>query len=138
MLGKILTFTLALGFVATSAMADDTAKDKMAETMTKYEKTGAVKLCVTLTRIDSTKVFDDYNILFKMKGNKAYLNTLPHRCARLGFEKSFSYAVSTNQLCNVDLITVFDSSSNIQGPTCGLGKFVEYKEKDKAEKTTGQ
>lgn len=133
MLGKILTLTLTLAFTSVPVFAANSDKDKaeMAKVMAKYEKTGAVKRCIMLSQIDSTKVFDDYNILFKMRGKKAYLNTLPNRCSRLGFEESFSYKVSINQLCNVDLITVFDSTNTIQGPSCGLGKFVEYKEKDK-------
>ena len=132
MYGKILTVSLLWASLSFSAVAFDSDKDKaeMARVMAKYEQTGKVKNCVMLSQVRSTKVFDDYNILFKMNGKKAYLNTLPLRCPRLGFEESFSYKVSTNQLCNVDLITVFDANSNIQGPTCGLGKFVEYKKKD--------
>jgi len=139
MFKKSFILILMMAFVSTSALADGAKKeDKLAKALENYQKTGKSQLCVSLTRIDTSRVIDDSNILFEMKGNKAYLNHLPHKCSRLGYEKSFSYSLSTNQLCNVDLITVFDSSSNISGPTCGLGKFEEYIEKPKADKKAGK
>ena len=128
---KLMTTFLAMVFIPVSALAGDATEDKLAKALKKYEKTGEIENCIMVTRIDSSKVIDDNNILFEMKGKKAYLNTLPRRCSRLGFEKAFSYRLHTTQLCNVDIITVFDSGSNIQGPSCGLGKFVEYKKKPK-------
>ncbi len=131
---SIFAFIISLAFVSGTVMADEAKEDKLAKALEKYEKTGKIVRCVQLTRVSSSKVIDDYNIFFKMKGSKAYLNTLPRRCSRLGFERAFSYVVHTNQLCNTDIITVFDSTSNIQGPSCGLGKFIEYKKKPKSEK----
>ncbi|PCI45330.1 MAG: hypothetical protein COB49_10155 [Alphaproteobacteria bacterium] len=135
MFGKSLIFALSLSLVSLSAMADEGKQDKLAKALEKYEETGKIKSCISPSRISSSRVIDDNNIFFIMKGSKAYLNTLPHRCSRLGFEKAFSYSLSINQLCDVDIITVFDSSSSIQGPSCGLGKFVEYKKKPKPEKS---
>ncbi len=131
---SIFVFIISLTFIPGILMADEGKEDKLAKALEKYEKTGKVNHCVPLSRVSSTKVIDDNNILFKMKGRKAYLNKLPYRCSRLGFERAFSYVVHTNQLCSSDIITVFDSTSNIQGPSCGLGKFIEYKKKPKAEK----
>jgi len=125
MFKKLLIVILGLSFFPLSVMAGDGKEDKLAKALKKYEKTGKIERCVHLTRIRSTKVIDDYNILFIMKGKKAYLNTMRHRCSRLGFEKAFSYKLSINQLCNVNIITVFDSTSHIQGPSCGLGKFIK-------------
>lgn len=131
---KILIIALGLFLIPAMAMSKDTKEDKMAKALEKYDKTGEVENCVRVSAIHQTRVIDDYNILFIMKGKKAYLNTMKYRCSRLGFEKSFSYQVHVNQLCSVDTITVFDSSGGIQGPSCGLGKFTEYTKKPKAEK----
>ncbi|PCI32019.1 MAG: hypothetical protein COB54_08205 [Alphaproteobacteria bacterium] len=135
MFRKLFIFALGLSFIPLSAMAGSDKADKLAKALEKYEKTGKVERCVRLTQIYSSRVIDDNHIVFIMRGKKAYLNTLPRRCSRLGFEKAFSYKVSMNQLCNVDIITVFDSTGGIQGPSCGLGKFVEYKKKPKVEKS---
>lgn len=138
MFKKLFIFALGLSFIPLSAMAGGDKADKLVKALEKYEKTGKVDRCIRLIRISSSRVIDDNHILFIMKGKKAYLNTLPRRCSRLGFEKSFSYKVSLNQLCNVDIITVFDSTGGIQGPSCGLGKFVEYKKKPKLEKSASK
>jgi len=135
MFGKKVIFILSLCFFSLSAMAADHKEDKLTKALAKYEKTGKVEKCVRLSDIDSTRVIDDYNILFIMKGKKAYLNSMKHRCPRLGFEEAFSYKVSVNQLCDIDIITVLDANGGIPGPSCGLGKFVGYTKKHKIEDT---
>lgn len=79
--------------------------------------------CVSLDRIERTQVHDDYTIDFHMRNNTIYRNTLPARCASLGFEQRFAYQVSTGQLCRTDTIRVI-TGSGIDGVICGLGPFV--------------
>ncbi|PCJ42007.1 MAG: hypothetical protein COA81_06405 [Alphaproteobacteria bacterium] len=134
MYGKSLILALSFLLVPAVAMAGGRKEEDLAKALAKYEKTGNVERCIQASRIRTSRVIDDYNILFIMKGKKAYLNTMKHRCSRLGFEKSFSYELHVNQLCNIDIITVFDSTGGIQGPSCGLEKFVEYKKKPKEDK----
>ncbi|HEC01649.1 MAG TPA: hypothetical protein ENI91_08140 [Sphingomonadales bacterium] len=134
MFGKSLILTLSFLLAPAVAMAGGRKEEDLVKALAKYEKTGNVERCILTSRIRTSKVIDDYNILFIMKGKKAYLNTMKHRCSRLGFEKSFIYELHVNQLCNVDIITVFDSTGGIRGPSCGLEKFVEYKKKPKEDK----
>ncbi|MDT8319592.1 MAG: DUF6491 family protein [Xanthomonadales bacterium] len=93
---------------------------------------GPPEQCVSLIRIDRTEVLDDQNILFHMRGDDIYLNHLPHRCPNLGFEESFMYRTSLNQLCNVDIITVLNDIGFgfSPGPSCGLGLFYPVSEED--------
>lgn len=128
---KYLAALILSGLFFSFAQAEDAKEDKLAKALEKYTKTGKVERCVNLRRIRSTKVVDDQHIIFKMSGKKAYLNTLTHKCPRLGFEKSFSYKTSISQLCNVDIITVLDTSMGMSGPSCGLGKFEELVKKPK-------
>ncbi len=134
MIRKILIIALSFFFIPVVTLAKDIKEDKLIKALEKYETTGKIENCIRVRSINHTRVIDDYNIFFIMNGKKAYLNTMKHRCSRLGFEKSFSYKVQTSQLCNVDIITVFDSSGGIQGPSCGLGKFTEYIKKSKVAK----
>lgn len=129
-----LAFVLSLVFIAISVGAEGVEKNKLAVALEKYDKTGKIEKCVRADNIRSTRVIDDFNILFFMRGKKAYLNTMKHRCSHLGFEKSFSYEVQTNLLCSKDFIKVFKTTSSIQGRACGLGKFVEYKKKPRIVK----
>ena len=98
------------------------AEKRMAKFEKKYRKTDVVKNCISLRRIDHTKILDDKTILFEMKGRKAYLNEMNRRCPRLASEESFMYKTSTSQLCSVDMITVIDNFGR-DWASCGLGKF---------------
>ncbi|GER06842.1 hypothetical protein GCM10007972_11710 [Iodidimonas muriae] len=96
----------------------------------RYEATGEEKSCISLTRISQSHVLSDTEIFFEMRGREGYLSNLPNRCPQLGFYESFTYSTSTGQLCNTDIITVLNRSS-VAGASCGLGKFVAYKLKEK-------
>lgn len=112
---------LTLGVLAGAAWAAD---DELDEDDPLYDEIRPVH-CVNLRQIDRTKVVDDKNILFYMKDDRIYRNRLPHRCAGLGFEESFMYRSTLNQLCDVDIITVLDDIGFgfRSGISCGLGMF---------------
>ncbi len=85
---------------------------------------GPEQSCVQTQSIRETRVVDDSTIDFVMLGGKVLRNHLPNSCPQLGFERAFSYKVSTNQLCSVDIITVLYQGGGLrQGASCGLGKF---------------
>ena len=87
--------------------------------------TGAPVNCIRTSSIRSTNVVDDQTIDFVMNGRQTFRNTLPNKCPQLGFERSFGYSTSVNQLCSVDIITVLVQGGGInRGASCGLGKFV--------------
>lgn len=79
--------------------------------------------CLDLVRIRNTRVLDDQTILFYMRGNEVYKNTLPNKCPGLGFEKTFTYSTSLSRLCNTDIITVLYTTPVQRGASCGLGMF---------------
>ena len=82
--------------------------------------------CVSLSRIDHTRIVDDRTILFYMKGSDIYVNRLPRRCPGLKRADSYLYKTSLTQLCNVDTITVlqrFGGPGFTPGPSCGLGFY---------------
>lgn len=88
--------------------------------------------CILAYRIDRTEVINDRTILFHMTGNQIYLNELTEDCRRLDRSKRFSYTLRTNQLCDVDFITVIEGfgSSLRQGVSCGLGMFYPITEEE--------
>jgi hypothetical protein len=79
--------------------------------------------CIPLNQIRETRVRDDRTIDFYTRGRTVYRNVLPNSCPSLGFERRFAYKTSINQLCNVDIITVFSSPPVMRGASCGLGEF---------------
>jgi hypothetical protein len=105
----------AAGF-ATIAIAGD---------MARYEPVGKPVSCINTMNIQSTKILDDRTIEFKMSGRKIYHNVMDYKCSGLKSEDRFSYRVTSNSLCSVDIIHVLhDYGGQLQnGAGCGLGKF---------------
>lgn len=82
--------------------------------------------CVSLARIDRTRVVNDNTILFYMLGPDVYVNNLPRRCNGLKRTDAFSYKTSLAQLCSQDIIRGLRNIGGQFMPSaaCGLGKFV--------------
>ena len=78
--------------------------------------------CLTTYTLRSTAVLDDQTILFQLRDGSVWKNTLDYRCPSLGFREAFSYESHGAQLCDLDVIKVFEPYGNF-GATCGLGKF---------------
>jgi hypothetical protein len=105
---------VAIACLAAPAAAED-------DVIENYES----ERCVRVSAINSTRVVNDGNVLFYMRGRKVYLNTLRAQCIGLAREKRFSYRVYTGQLCERDRISVLqDATFGIQqGRSCALGRF---------------
>jgi hypothetical protein len=82
--------------------------------------------CVIVSRIDQTEAIDDQNILFHMRGDQVFRNTLPRKCPGLERENRIAYQTVSARLCNIDTITVLEDFGVGLRPgfTCRLGQFV--------------
>ena len=98
---------------------------------------GHAKGCINISQIRESRVRSDQVIDFEMRGRSIYRSVLPSACPRLGFERSFTYETSINQLCKQDIIYVLEQvAGNLRrGAGCGLGEFVpvEYVEEEAAD-----
>lgn len=82
--------------------------------------------CLSVSRIDQTEAVDDQNIIFRLRGDEVYRNTLPRKCPGLERENRFSYETTSSRLCDIDTITVLEDVGLGFRPgfTCRLGPFV--------------
>jgi hypothetical protein len=81
--------------------------------------------CINTGWILRTKIIDDANIVFIMRRNEIYLNTLRSRCTGLTRRGSFAYSTQTRSLCELERITVIEGGGigRPLGRTCSLGQF---------------
>lgn len=81
--------------------------------------------CINTGAILRTKIINDANILFIMRRNRIYLNTLRSRCTGLARRGSFAYSTQTRSLCELERITVIEGGGigRPLGRTCSLGQF---------------
>jgi hypothetical protein len=86
--------------------------------------------CIIVSRIDQTDAIDDQNIIFRMRGDRVYRNTLPRKCPGLARENRIAYQTTASRLCRIDTITVLEDFGVGFRPgfTCRLGEFVPLSE----------
>lgn len=99
----------------TSAYSDEQETDADSE----------AKRCINTGAILRTRVIDDGNVVFIMRGKKMYLNTLRRPCSGLARHGSFYYATQTRSLCEFERISPIDNAiiGMSAGGTCALGMF---------------
>jgi hypothetical protein len=91
--------------------------------------------CLIVSQIDGTEAVDDQTIIFRMRGNRVYRNTLPRACPGLLRENRIAYETRSSQLCSIDMITVLEDFGVGLRPgfTCRLGEFVPMSPADVEE-----
>jgi hypothetical protein len=82
--------------------------------------------CVVVASIDQTKAIDDQTLIFRMRGDRVYRNSLPRKCPGLARENRIAYETRVGRLCSIDTITVLErlGVGFTPGFTCRLGEFV--------------
>ena len=79
-------------------------------------------ICLDASHIDHTVVIDDRTILFYMRGNQIWKNTMRQDCPSLKFQRAFSEEIRGGQVCsNRQMIRVLGT-----GVRCSLGGFTPY------------
>lgn len=130
------SIVMAAAAVAAAAALTGCASqsDRPARAAVEMVPDGEPITCVQTNRIRNTEVIDDSTIDFIMNDGTIFRNSLPNSCPGLGFERSFTYATSINQLCNVSIITVVNQGGGLRlGASCGLGLFQPVKPRQTAK-----
>ena len=130
---RAMTILLTISGLSVAMIA--TAQDDPIEAETiaaeeQFEREG--ERCISANAISQTHAPDDQTILFYMRGNDVYRNTLRNECRGLERENRISYRVTANRLCSTDSITVLENfgSSLGRGRSCGLGEFYPISKED--------
>jgi len=82
--------------------------------------------CIPISHIRRIEVVDDQTLLFHTRGMANYLNRLPHPCRGLKSRGTFMHSTSTNNYCDLDVITQIDTSLGMRLGSCPLGRFEAY------------
>jgi hypothetical protein len=119
------SFALGL-FVAASALAFPAAAEqtKDAPELAPFTRTGATETCLRAAAIRSTKILNDHQILFEMRGGRKYLNDA--KCVGLRKSSVLSYRVDAGQVCTSTVVYLFESGAGLMpGGSCFLTPWQE-------------
>ena len=79
-------------------------------------------ICLRTQDVDHTQVLNDHQILFYMRGQKIWLNTLQSRCITLPNQEGFTWSSAFPEFCGgAETIRVVRT-----GEVCRLGQFSPY------------
>lgn len=83
--------------------------------------------CLRLDQVKGSEVIDKQHIVFRMRDGRSYLSTLPRGCPGLRRDTAWLFKGSSNEICDLDMITVLNPLGGgfMPGAACGLGKFAE-------------
>lgn len=89
------------------------------------ERSEVPERCLQLSRVQSTEVLNNRQILFQTSGREHYLNELPYPCPGLRPNATLMFRTSIDLVCDVDVVTVVETMGWGLMPraSCGLGKF---------------
>jgi len=82
--------------------------------------------CINQQQIRSTQIVDRTAILYSMNNGTVYLNRPRSGGAFLRDDVALVTRSSTSQLCNVDIVSLYDTGSRSQRGSVGLGDFIPY------------
>ncbi len=124
---------LAAGLFLTgcaTAGADEAISEEAAATLAKYDRTGEIERCISLSRISSIRALDPKHLLVRVGAGDYYLNQPSGKCSHAHFPGyRLQYTVSTGQLCRGEIVNVVDNSSGMTAGACSLGDFEELVKK---------
>lgn len=123
----------AAGLVVYAAGAKEEGAPADAPALANYERTGAFENCLSVNRIDYSRILNKRQILFEMIDNEVYLNE-PKACPGLGSFVALRYDATSNLLCNTTAVTLIDTSSSVpMRGSCIIGRFEKLKTKVAAQ-----
>jgi hypothetical protein len=88
---------------------------------------GVAQACLDHPTIRRTRIINDRNIAFFMRGGTIYLNQLPRQCPSLRTRSIVNYAIENRRICDGSLFQVMweaGTGNFVPSFVCRLGPFV--------------
>ena len=115
-----------LAACATPMTADRTPEERLAKALHGFEA-GQPVSCIYLRDIRSSQIFDRTAILYDMGGGLLYVNRPRNGASSLYQGNVMVTDTHSPQLCDIDIVRLYDSTSRMQLGSIGLGQFIPYR-----------
>ncbi len=118
---------LALTAAPTHAQTQDRSPEaRLTKALQRYEAGTPVR-CIPQRNIRSTQIFDRTAILYDMGGGLRYLNRPRNGASSLRQGNVMVTDTRSPDLCSIDIVRMFDTSTRMSLGFVGLGEFVPYR-----------
>ncbi|MDX3910488.1 MAG: hypothetical protein QHC67_11785 [Sphingobium sp.] len=82
--------------------------------------------CINFRDIRSSRIIDGTAIVYETSGRKIYVNRPTSGASFLRKGDALVTRTSLSQLCNVDIVRLYDTTARFERGSVGLGQFVPY------------
>lgn len=121
---------LASALLATSAQVqakpNPSGEQKLAKAIEGRVK-GKPVSCINLRNIRSSRIIDGTAIIYETSNSTFYVNRPDSGASFLRSDDALVTRTSISQLCNVDIVRLYDTAARFERGSVGLGMFVPYK-----------
>ncbi|MES1984866.1 MAG: hypothetical protein V4461_07905 [Pseudomonadota bacterium] len=122
----ILATALMAAGAQTQAASRDTPEQKLAKAI-EGRTPGKPVNCINSRDIRSTRIITGTAILYETNNGTVYVNRPVSGASSLRDGDALVTRTSISQLCNVDIVRLFDTAARFERGSVGLGEFVPYK-----------
>ena len=123
---KLALAAVMLSFCASAQAGDGmTQEEKLAKAL-EGRIAGEPVDCIMQRNIRTSRIFDRIAILYEMNNGTYYLNRPKSGASSLSWGDVLVTDTHSNQLCSIDIVKLYDSSTRMQSGFVGLDKFVPY------------
>jgi len=123
---SLVLMTLAAFSVAGPAHAARIAPEDVIAKALDGRVVGKATSCINQRQIRSTQIVDRTAILYSMNNGTVYLNRPRSGGAFLRNDVALVTRSPTSQLCDVDIVSLYDTASQTERGSVGLGDFIPY------------
>ena len=106
--------------------ADRAPEERLAKALRGFEAGQPVR-CIYLRDIRSSQIFDRTAILYDMGGGLLYVNRPSNGASSLHQGNVMVTNTHSPQLCDIDIVRLYDSTTRMQLGSVGLGQFIPYR-----------
>ena len=124
-LSSIALLSLLAMVAAAHAAKDNSPEARLARAL-EGRVAGKPVDCLYLRDIRSSQIIDRTAILYEGRGGTYYVNRPESGAQSLSSGDVLVTDTHSPQLCSIDIVHLYDSSSRMQNGVVGLGKFIPY------------
>ncbi|AUW60386.1 hypothetical protein C1T17_16560 [Sphingobium sp. SCG-1] len=121
----MLTSALLAAGVPAQAKPSESGEQKLAKAL-EGRVAGKPVNCINLRDIRSSRIIDRTAIIYETTNNTLYVNR-PSGANFLDSSAALVTRTSISQLCNVDIVRLYDTTARMERGSVSLGDFVPYR-----------
>ena len=129
----LIATALLFGTVAVQAGARDNPEQEIAKAIAGRVEGKPVD-CIYQHDIRSSRIVDRTAIIYEMSNGTIYINRPESGASFMHWDDVLVTDTHGPQLCRVDIIRLYNTSSRIQTGSVGPGMFVPYSRRDRAKR----